>query len=237
MHPLRLLAPLLAAILVSSLSPVTAQVVFEAGTVTVSGSTVVTAPPDRAVVRLGVQTRADTPAAALREHEADMARVLGVVRSFGIADRAISIEGLSLGENYGPNGPDGYMAARVVSVTVDSLRIVPDLVAGVVESGANRLEGLVYTLSQTARYEDQALGLAMDRARVKAEQIARASGRSLGPVDAVLEQGAGLVEPYMRMGYADVQEAAAVSATPAAYSTGSSQVRAAVTVRFVLLPE
>ena len=213
-----------------------AQVALEAGTVTVSGAAVVTAAPDRAVIRVGVQTRAATASGALQEHEADMARVLGVVRSFGIADRAIAIEGLSLGENYGPNGPDGYVAARVVSVQVDSLRVVPELVAGVVEVGANRLEGLVYTLSETARLEDRALGLAMERARVKAEQVARTAGRTLGPVDAVLEQGAGLVDPYRRMGYGDVVESISTTATPAAYSAGSSQVRAALTVRFALLP-
>ena len=223
---------LLALALVAPLA--SAQVSLDAGTLTVTGSAVVSAAPDRAVVRLGVQTRAETPAAALRAHEADMARVLATVRSFGVADRDIAIEGLGLGENYGPNGPDGFVANRVVSVTIDSLRIVPDLVAGVVEVGANRLEGLFYTLRDSERYQNQALDAAVERAREKAARLASAAGRTLGPVEAIVEQGAGLAGPYQRFGTMDAVAVSAETATPAAYSTGSSQVQASVVVRFAL---
>ena len=209
---------------------------LQAGTITVVGSATVTAPPDRAVIRLGVQTRAETAADALRQHEDDMARVLAQVRSFGIADRQITIEGLNLGENYGPNGVDGYQASRVVSVETDSLAVVPELVASVVEVGANRLDGLFYTIRESGPYQDRALDEAMGRARAKAARLARAAGRQLGDVVAVLEQGGGFVQPYARggAGYDEVV-VEEVQAEPGAYSTGSSQVRGTVVVRFALV--
>ncbi|WP_420457119.1 SIMPL domain-containing protein [Rubrivirga sp.] len=208
---------------------------LDAGTITVVGSATVTAPPDRAVVRLGVQTRARTAAEALRQHEDDVARVLTQVRTFGVPDRQIVIEGLSLGENYGRDGPDGFIASRVVSVSTDSLRVVPELVASVVEVGANRLDGLFYTIKESGPYQDQALAQAMDRARAKAERLATAAGRRLGGVVAIVEQGGGVMQPFQRGPVAyDEVVVESMSAEPAAYSAGSSQVQASVVVRFTL---
>ncbi|PAP77707.1 SIMPL domain-containing protein [Rubrivirga marina] len=231
---------LFAALVLLAASAASAQTVefdLDANTVTVVGSATVTAPPDRAVIRLGVQTRAETAAGALRQHEDDMARVLTQVRSFGIADRQITIEGLNLGENYGPNGPDGYQAFRIVAVETDSLAVVPELVASVVEVGANRLDGLIYTIRESGPYQDRALDEAMARARTKAQRLATAAGRTLGDVQAIVEQGAPMVQPYYRgMGGYDEVVVEEAAANPAAYSAGSSQVRATVVVRFALRP-
>ncbi len=228
---LRLLA--LSLVLASTASAQWAPGGLTPNTITVTGEGIVSAPPDRAVVRLGVLTQGGTAAAALRQHEDDMARVLQEVRGFGIADRQISIEALNLGDFYGPNGPDGYQAFRIVAVTVDSLRIVPDLIASVVESGANRLDGVQYTLRDATPYQERALDRAMETARAKAERLATAAGRTLGAVAAIQEQGVGIVQPYERF----ASNAIAVvsdEAEPGAYSAGSSQVRGAVVVQYVL---
>ena len=215
-----------------------AQPALDANTITVSGQGLVSAPPDRAVLQLGVQTVAPTAAEALREHEDDVARVLARVRSFGIADRQIQIQALQLGENYGQNGPDGYRAFRIVSVTTDSLAAVPEIVAGVVESGANQLNGIDYTLSEPGRYRDRALDEAVRQARSKAERLAAAAGMSLGGVVAIQEQGIGLVQPYRNGPMMDVAvEAVSLEAEPGAYSAGSSQVQASVVVQYRLVSE
>ena len=225
---------LIPALLLAAAS-VSAQPVLESNTITVSGQGLVSAPPDRAVIGLGVQTVAPTAAEALRRHEDDVARVLARVRSFGIADRQIQIQALQLGENYGQNGPDGYRAFRIVSVTTDSLAAVPEIVAGVVESGANQLSGIDYTLSEPGRYRDRALDEAVRQARAKAERLAAAAGASLGPVSSIQEQGIGVVQPY-RGGPAPVSaEAVSLDAEPGAYSAGSSQVQASVVVQYRLL--
>lgn len=204
------------------------------GTIGVTGEGTVSVAPDRALVRLGVTTRAGTAAEALRAHEADMARVLTRVRQFGVADRDIQIEGLSLGENYGPNGPDGFVAQRVVTVTTDSLRAVPDLVAAVVSEGANRLDGLVYTVRDARPAEALALDAAVADARAKAERIAGAAGVTLGRVLAVQELDTVVGYPPMPYGRGAEVEMA-VAAEPAAYSAGSNEVRARVAVQFEIV--
>ncbi len=228
---------LLAAALVAL--PAAAQPLHPPGsmprTVTVAGDALVEAAPDRAVVRIGVNTEGQTAEATLSEHEQDVQRVLTALRGLGLADRQIEIQALSLGERWVEGGRrDGYTATRVVAVTVDDLRLVPDLVATAVAEGANRLDGLYYTLQDPDRYEDQALAEAFERARAKAQRIAAAAGLTVGRVVAVHEQGT-TPPPPMPMPYARAEMAMDMAAgNPGAYSAGTSEVRAAVVVTFAL---
>jgi uncharacterized protein YggE len=117
----------------------------------------------------------------------------------------------------------------VVAVTVDDLRQVPEIVATAVAEGANRLDGLVYTLRDADRFEDEALQDAFRRAREKAERIAAAAGMSVGRVVQVHEQGTAPPVPMPeRMMAVDMQS------SPGAYSAGTTEVRAAVVVTFAL---
>jgi uncharacterized protein YggE len=216
-------------------SPATAQPIrIEAGsvprTVTVSGDAVVSAAPHRAIVRIGVQTEGQQADETLERHEEDVERVLTSIRRAGIADREIEITSLTLGERWVDGGRrDGYVASRVVAVTVDDLRRVPEIVATSVAQGANRLDGLFYTLRDADRYEDQALAEAYERARGKAQRIAEAAGMRVGRVVQVHEQGttppAPVPMPEMVMN---------MDARAGAYSAGSTEVRAVVVVTFAL---
>jgi uncharacterized protein YggE len=199
-------------------------------TVTVSGDALVYAAPDRAIVRIGVQTEGQQADDTLERHEEDVERVLTSIRRAGIADREIEITSLSLGERWVEGGRrDGYVASRVVAVTIDDLRQVPEIVAMSVAQGANRLDGLVYTLRDADRFEDQALTEAFERAREKAERIAAAAGMRVGRVAQVHELGTvppvPVPMPEMAMN---------MDARAGAYSAGSTEVRAVVVVTFGL---
>lgn len=203
-------------------------------TVTVAGDALVEAAPDRAVVRIGVVTEGPTAEATLSRHETDVERVLTAVRGHGIADREIEIQALALHERYGDRGRrEGYTATRIVAVTVDDLRLVPEIVATAVSEGANRLDGLFYTLRDADRFEDQALAEAFERARAKAQRLAAAAGLSVGRVVEMHEQGTA-PPPPVPMPYARAEMAMDVQSTPGAYSAGTSEVRAAVVVTFAL---
>jgi uncharacterized protein YggE len=231
-----LLTAALAALAAPALAqPVRLEPAMMPRTVTVAGDALVEAAPDRAVVRIGLQTEGQTAQETLERHEQDVQRVLTAVRRAGIADRQIEIEALSLGERWVEGGRrDGFVANRVVAVTVDDLRLVPQLVSTAVAEGANRLDGLFYTLQDPDRYEDQALEQAFERARAKAQRIASAAGLTVGRVVAVHEQGVMPVPP-VPMPYARAEMAMDASAGhPGAYSAGTSEVRAAVVVTFAL---
>ena len=206
-----------------------------------SGEGVVSVAPDRAVIRLGVQTSAETAAQALRQHERDVAAVLGRVRSFGVPDRQIEIAALQLGEDYRrrtEDGPQGYLATRIVAVTLDSLRAVPDLIATVVESGANRLDGIEYTLRSSEQYRLEALERAVNQAKTEADRLAAAAGARVGSVIWVQEGDVQILQPIVPASMReeiDAPPATRPPPRPGAYSTGSSRVRASVVVQYELV--
>jgi uncharacterized protein len=202
-------------------------------TLTVAGEGTVAAPPDRAVLSFSVVTEAPTAAAAMERNEEEALRVLTAVRGFGVPDRHIQMLQLMLHENYrGEARPEGYVAVRSVVVTTDSLRQVPDLVATVVSEGANRFEGLQYTVRDFGPLRDRALEEAVRRARERAEVAARAAGVRLGAVVQVLEQGLDYRPPVPIPVRAEAVDVAAASGTPGAFSAGQVEVRAAVAITY-----
>ena len=232
MKPTLLLVLLVAVPAAAQVSPPVRPAGPIPNTVTVVGEATVYAPPDRARLRFGVETAGTVAAATFAEHEQEVEDVLTAVRRLGVPDRHISLEWVGLNERRDDRGrPDGYVASRMVTVTTDSLRLVSELVAAVVEAGGNRLAGLDYLLENDDRFEDQALAAAFDRAEAKARGLARAAGARLGPVVAVAEQGTAPPVPLYR---GAAMESYALDATPGAYSTGQREVRAAVVVTFTL---
>ena len=121
-----------------------------------------------------------------------------------------------------------------MKVVIEDLDLVPQLVATVVEEGANELNGIQYSLQDRDAVENQALQAAIVRAREKAQLMAEALGAGLGRVVQVVEGGVQFPQPQPVM-YARAEMAMDQSeSNPGAYAAGEITVRATVTVTFEL---
>lgn len=210
-------------------------------TVNVSGEGTVSAAPDQATVRFGIVTRAETAEAARRRNATAARNAMNAVRELDVAEEDMRMETLRLQprREYNPDTRQyeerGFEATRQVVVEVDSLAILPQLVANVVQRGANRLEGINYELSNRSEIRDEALRKAALAARDKAELLATTLGARLGPVHRIDEQSFDFREPSPRMAMAKVATDEAASGEPEAYAAGEIEVRAQVQVVFNLL--
>lgn len=156
-------------------------------TVTVTGSASVTSVPNRAVLSLGVDSRADTARAAISANAKEMRRVIEAVRAAG--GRDVSTQSVSLSPVLGENSAvTGYAAANVVTATVDVGR-AGAVIDAAVEAGANQVWGPSLSSTDQTKLYLQALQAAVADAREKALTLAAASGRSLGKVTTVAESG------------------------------------------------
>ena len=187
---------------------------------------------DRLLVHFSIITEGRHASETLREHEQSVQDVLTAVRFLGIADRQIELNYVGL-HTRGRNS-DQYTATRSITVTVDDLRLVPSLVETIVGQGADRLQGVSYTLQDPTRYENEALRMAIERAREQAVIAAEAAGASLGSVLAIEERGVQRPDYQLRPSFFE-RAGFATDDTPGAYSAGSSEVRASVTVTFELV--
>jgi uncharacterized protein YggE len=209
--------------------------------VRVGGAATVRAAPDRATVRFGVVSRAETAEAARSQNATAAKGAMNAVRALDIPEERMRLETLRLYPHHEYN-PDterheerGYEASRQIVVELRELEQLPRLVTNVVQAGANRLEDVRYELADRTATRNDALRQAAEAAREKAELLATTLGATLGPVQEITEESFGIdgPSPRVQMQFAkSIQEDAAPE--PDAYAAGEIEVNATVQVTFSL---
>lgn len=208
-------------------------------TVQVSGEGTVTAQPDEATVRFALVTNAETAEAARSQNADASARAMNAVRGLDVPEEQIRMETLQLRprREYNPetrrHKEKGYDATREVVVEVSDLDLIPELVARVVQEGANRLRGIQYGLSNRREIRNDALRDAATAAQTKAQILAETLGAHLGPVHTISEQSVSVPAPRVQMTMARAESAQAAP-EPDAYAAGTIEVSASVQVVFSL---
>lgn len=182
----------------------------EAGdrTLSVSGSGTVGAQPDQVVVRLGVESMAETAEAALSENSERMQAVIDALREAGVPEEEVQTQTVQLRPQYAsleqePGQPRqrellGYMAANVVRVSSEDLDGIGELLDAATQAGANRIEGINFEVTNPDEVLSQARELAWENAQQKAEQLASLSGAELGDVLSISESTRGPQPVYAR---------------------------------------
>lgn len=166
-------------------------------TVSVSGSARVSARPDRAVITLGVETRAETAGAAIAENGEAMQAVIEALVGMGVAEDDVQTQRVGLQPQYEtPPEPRptsglgqiiGYLASNTLRVTVRDLDQMGDLLDEAVRAGGNVVHGIGFEVSEPTALVDRALEAAMQDARRKAELLAGQADAALGPVLSINE--------------------------------------------------
>src|SRR5262245_14180505 len=204
-------------------SPARGDTPASTDTITVTGTGSVSAAPADAQLSFGVESRAPTAQGALAANGAAMRKVIAALRDAGAHDLATQWVGVSpFMQDDGTTA--GYSVSNNVSATIDVERAGALIDAGV-GAGANQLSGPDMSAADAKRLYQQALGNAVDDARAHAEALAKATGRSLGAVTAVVEGGGSEPAPMYR--------AAADSASTPIIG-GLQETTATVTVTFAL---
>jgi len=210
--------------------------------ITVNGSSEVMVAPDQATVRLGIVRQAPAAQAAQEQANALAQEILAAVGRTGVPASQIQTARLVLSPVYAPRNPDSRDAPRIVaytasnslSVRVTNLTLVGPVIDAGLKAGANQLEGVQFSLMNDLASRQQALRLAVEEARSKAQVMADALRVNLVEVMEASESGVSVV-PFAEAGLAGVQARALAVETPV--SPGQIQVRANVTLRYRISPK
>ena len=158
-----------------------------ADSITVTGDGSVKAVPDEAQMSFGVQTQRASAKAAGAANADAMREVITALRQAGA--RRIATEWVSVYPSSGDDGRvDGYSASNSVSAVAD-VEDAPGVLDAAVGAGANDVSGPGLSSSDAEALYRQALAKAVNDARLRAETLAKAAGRSLGSVTAIVEGG------------------------------------------------
>ena len=137
--------------------------------------------PDMAEVTLGVVTEAKDAARAHADNAAQAARVQNAVKALGIAERDIQTTSYDFSPVYdvrdnGRSVTTGYTVTNAVVVRVRDLNNVGKVIDTALANGANRVDSLEFSASDTNEAKNTALADAARDARSKADAVARALG-------------------------------------------------------------
>ena len=206
----------------------------EPATLSVAGEGEATAVPDIAIIRAGVETDGPTATAALDANAARAEAIIAALKGAGIEARDIRTGRLSLNPVYEsqprnqPRQPPriaGYRAINEVVVRVRDLAGTGRVLDRIVERGANRINGIVFTLDEARGAEDEARREAVADARRKAALYAQAAGVRLGRILSISEAGGVRPRPVPRMAVMRAEAADGVPVEP-----GEMTIRARVSM-------
>jgi uncharacterized protein YggE len=208
--------------------------------IVVNSTAEVEATPDEATVRLGVVRQAPTAQAAQDQTNRAVQAVLADIAKLGVPAQKIQTSRLTLTPIYAPQRPDNreaprivtYNAANVVSIELDNLTQVGPVIDAGLNAGANQLEGVRFGLKNDTLVKERALRQAVADAKRKAETMAEALGVRLTGVLEASEGGVSIVTQDQ----ASYRVLAAQAATATPVSPGELEVRASVTVRYLIAP-
>lgn len=204
-------------------------------TLSVDGQGTGTAAPDMATVTIGVTTQGKDAAKAQNDNAWVSNQIQAAVRSLGIAEKDIQTRNYSFYPNYSTdkdrrNEVTGYTVNNSVIVVVRDIKLTGKVIDAALNNGANEINSLDFSASDTKAVRKVALLNAVQDARDKADIIAKGLGKRIVGIQNVSES-TGYIETR-RFGANMLMADAKSAATPIA--PGSLSLTANVHVDFIL---
>ncbi|HEY50271.1 MAG TPA: SIMPL domain-containing protein [Dehalococcoidia bacterium] len=206
----------------------------------VNGSGKVSAVPDIAILRLGIEAQEASVAYAQEQANQAMNAVKSVLDSSGIDEKDIQTQYFNIqrvtrwDEREGREVVIGYRVTNMVMVKIREMGKVGAIIDAVATAGGDltRIDGISFTVDDPSAYLDQARAKAMADAASKAEQLAEMAGVELGKATYIVESTAYPYPVYRQDLYEGVAAAPAME-TP--ISPGEMEISVNVQVAYAIL--
>lgn len=204
-------------------------------TLSVDGQGTGTAAPDMATVTIGVTTQGKDAAKAQNDNAWVSNQIQAAVRGLGIAEKDIQTRNYSFYPNYSTdkdrrNEVTGYTVNNSVIAVVRDIKLTGKVIDAALNNGANEINSLDFSASDTKAVRKVALLNAVQDARDKADIIAKGLGKRIVGIQNVSES-TGYIETR-RFGGNMLMAVAKDAATPIA--PGSLSLTANVHIDFIL---
>jgi uncharacterized protein YggE len=173
--------------------------------ISVTGQGEASGPPDRAQISAGVQTVATTVTQASQQNQAIVDAIMRALAQQAIDKKNIQTSNYSIWpeQQHDPQQINqvritGYHVSNMITVIVDDIDKVGDVLAAVTNAGANSINGVQFMVEDSAALEQRARAAAMADARVQAAELAELADVELGEVLTIsMSSGGGYPMPMM----------------------------------------
>ena len=206
----------------------------------VSGSGKVSAVPDIAILRLGIEAQESSVAVAQAQAAEAMTAVKSALEGSGVDEKDIQTQYFNIhrvtrwDEKQGKEVVIGYRVTNMVTAKIrdmDEVGVIIDAVA-VAGGDLTRIDSIGFTIEDPSPYQDEAREKAVADAAAKAKQLAELAGIKLGkPV--YITENAAYPYPVYRQDY--FAETAMPGAPPTPISPGEMEISLNVQVAYAIL--
>ncbi len=204
----------------------------------VSGQGKVTAIPDIAILRLGIEAQEVSVAQAQTLATEAMDEVMVTLVDNGIAEKDIQTQYFSIRQvtKWDREAEEqiviGYRVTHTVTAKIREIDKTGTIIDAVAEAGGDltRISNVSFSIDEPSAYYEEARQEAMADAKAKAEQLAELAGVTLGK-PTYISEGTQIPPPVYRAGVA-YEEAAPVPETP--ISPGEIEVSLTVQVGYAV---
>ncbi|WP_110956143.1 SIMPL domain-containing protein [Anaerosinus massiliensis] len=150
-----------------------------ASTITVHGNSIVTATPDQATIDIGITNSARTANIAEQQNAVIATNIRAKLIDLGIEEDKIVTTRYTFYPTYNNDNNKtteivAYQVNNTISVTIDDIAKIGALIDASIQSGANTINSIDFTIKNDKRIKQQALQGAVQDARAKAEIISKA---------------------------------------------------------------
>lgn len=209
----------------------------------VTGSSEISVAPNQAVARFGMTAQNSRASAAQSKVNEVIQKAIDAIQKTGVNRQSIHTASISLTPIYsdkflssGGSKVSGFRADNVIEVTIDDLKLIGEIIDAAINAGANEVQGVYFRLKDDRAQRHDALALASQEARAKAETIARSLGIPLGNVIEVDESSTRYPRP-MQSGGPAFMGMARKEMAPTPVEPGQIRIEATVTIRYQIGPK
>lgn len=205
----------------------------------VTGTGRVFATPDTALASIGVDVTATTLDDALKQASDASTKLLAAVKAAGVDEKDIQTTNYSVNPitNQPKEGETpkitGYHVTNIVQIKIRGIDAdnskIGKVIDAAISAGANSLNGLYFTVDNTAPFEDQARQAAVKDAMAKAKTLADAAGVKLGKIISITEGVSSPVPVFKAGAFADAASA------PGPIQTGQNEISVTVEMHYEIV--
>lgn len=199
-------------------------------TVKVTGEATLKAPPDQAIITLGVQTENVDPKLAQQENSQTTSKIITALKELGITEENIKTSDYRLDPQYnyveGKEIFKNFKVQHMIQIKTKDIEKVGSIIDSAVKHGANSISNVRFSLAKSDNYYNQALTLALNNAYEKARTLTKAIKAPLHPIPTQIEELSVTTPPIV------YQETSYVKASSTPIIPGELQITAKVRVEY-----
>jgi len=198
----------------------------------VNGTGTVTVVPDQVSITVRVENTGKDAIGVKRENDNTVREVLAFLDGANVPANQVKTDYIRLSKNYEYNTKTyNYAANQSITIRLTNLAQYEPVMNGLLNSGVNRIDQVVFGASNNDELQSQARKKAMENAKLKATEYAAALGQQIGAAITISEQGAAI--PPMQKNRMMAFSAEDAGSAPA-MAPGELEIRVQVQVSFVL---